>query len=53
MKLLLSIAIPAWVGWAGGALTDGVFSDFWSLWLLCGILLIVVTSVYIYERRSE
>lgn len=51
MKVLLSLVIPAWIGWAGGALTEGVVPRFWAVWGIFGLLLMVVTAAYIYYER--
>lgn len=52
MKTFLSLAIPAWIGWAGGALTDNQVPEFWKVWFLIGICLLFATLTYIYDRRS-
>lgn len=53
MKVFLSLAIPAWIGMALGAIFEGNISNYWPLWAISGLLLFTATALYIDKTNNE
>jgi len=53
MRVLLAIAISLWFGVAIGAIVESAVLVFWGFWLFVGVMLAIVTLMYIRKRRER
>lgn len=52
MRLICAVAISLWLGAGAGAVSDDYAGDWWVVWLGVGIVLMVVTTLYVRRPTS-